>query len=71
MEAQPPPTDAEAQQPNAIPPAAPSPENGDHGTAMPTQGPPRPVQRPPAPFANIFDSPVLLPMLTVSCAIVD
>lgn len=71
VDPQPPPSEADGQQAPAAPPAAPSPENGDHNANMGPQAQPRPPPRHPAAFANIFDSPVLLPMLTVSWFITE
>lgn len=45
--------------------AVPAPGGGDHAGLM-APGAARPAARHAAPFANIFDSPVLLPMLSVS-----
>ena len=58
--------EAGAEVPVASASAVPAQGGGDHAGPMPPAAATRPAARHTAPFANIFDSPVLLPMLSVS-----
>ncbi len=64
METQPQLQEPGAEGPVASASAVPAPGEGDHAGPMPS-GAARAAARHAAPFANIFDSPVLLPMLNV------
>lgn len=58
-------TEPQAQRHIAAPPVEADEAEGDHQN-LPPQVPMRLPARLPGPFTNIFDSPVLLPMMPVS-----
>jgi hypothetical protein len=66
VETQPRLQEAGTEVPVASASGVPAPGEGDHPGPMPPGAATRPASRHTAPFANIFDSPVLLPMLSVS-----